>query len=91
MCISLKMSIFVVRQQGRLSHSLLTPQARRITFISMKEDLKRILKGIQSGINYISEDIDAICDETMLEYAQEALNDLTEAEERIKALIEKQD
>ncbi|MBO5740549.1 MAG: hypothetical protein J6R54_00970 [Bacteroidaceae bacterium] len=57
----------------------------------MKEDLKRILKGIQSGINYISEDIDAICDETMLEYAQEALNDLTEAEERIKALIEKQD
>ena len=29
------MSIFVVRQQGRLSHSLLTPQARRITFISM--------------------------------------------------------
>ena len=58
---------------------------------SMKEDLKRILKGIQSGINYISEDIEAICDETMLEYAQDALNDLTEAEERIKALIEKQD
>ena len=57
----------------------------------MKVDLKRILKGIQSGINYISEDIEAICDETMLEYAQDALNDLTEAEERIKALIEKQD
>ena len=57
----------------------------------MKVDLKRILKGIQSGINNISEDIEAICDETMLEYAQDALNDLTEAEERIKAIIEKQD
>ena len=57
----------------------------------MNEDLKRFLKGIQSGINYIREDIEAICDETMLEYAQDALNDLTEAEERIKALIEKQD
>ena len=57
----------------------------------MKEELKRILGGIQSGINYISEDIEAICDETMLEYAQEALDDLNKAEERIKALIENQD
>ena len=57
----------------------------------MKEELKRILEGIQSGINYISEDIEAICDETMLEYAQEALDDLNKAEERIKALIENQD
>lgn len=56
----------------------------------MKEELKRILGGIQSGIRYISEDIEAICDETMLEYAQEALDDLNKAEERIKALIENQ-
>ena len=57
----------------------------------MKEELKRILGGIQSGISYISEDIETICDETMLEYAQEALDELNKAEERIKALIENQD
>ena len=57
---------------------------------TLEQQLSTIISGLRSADSYISEDLEAICDETMLEYAQDALNDLTEAEERIKALIEKQ-
>ena len=58
---------------------------------TLEQQLSTIISGLHSADSYISEDLEAICDETMLEYAQDALNELTEAEERIKAIIEKQD
>ena len=56
-----------------------------------REDLERILEviknGLQSAEDYLLEDLDAICDDTMREYAEDALGKVNRAVRKMDYLL----
>lgn len=52
----------------------------------INELLRTLVRGAQSANRYISEDLEAICDDTMREYAESALEDLNQGLDAAKEL-----
>ena len=52
----------------------------------INELLRTLVRGTQSANRYISEDLEAICDDTMREYAESALEDLNQGLDATKEL-----
>ena len=60
----------------------------------INELLSTLVRGAQSANRYISEDLEAICDDTMREYAESALEDLNQgldAAKKLTAALNKQE
>ena len=57
---------------------------------NFEELYRSVASGINAADNYISEDLEAICDDTMREYAENTLESIHKADESIKTIIEEQ-
>ena len=55
---------------------------------NFEEIFRSIASGIDAAGRYISEDLEAICDDTLREYAEDALQSIGKADEDIRILIE---
>ena len=54
----------------------------------MVKELEKILKGLYAADNYLREDLDAICDDTMREYAEDALDRVDASIKEAEKLLE---
>lgn len=54
----------------------------------MEKELEKILKGLYAADNYLREDLDAICDDTMREYAEDALDRVNVSIKEAEKLLE---
>ena len=57
---------------------------------TLENQLQSILGGIIAADNYLCEDLDAICDDIMREYAENTLNSVRSAGNKMQTIIEKQ-
>lgn len=55
-----------------------------------KKDLLVITGALRAAVNYIAEDLEAICDETFEEYAKETLDELNKAVDVIEKHVQEQ-
>ena len=56
-----------------------------------KKDLLVIARALRAAVNYIAEDLEAICDETFEEYAKGTLDELNKAVDVIEKHVQEQD
>lgn len=54
----------------------------------LEKELAKVLSGLHAADNYLREDLDAICDDTMREYAEDALDRVNASIKEAEKLLE---